>query len=88
LQILYSHDANSQTSEIPRSVIVVDYRKLIIVTVAIDLDDELQSVAVKVSDVWPDRVLTPELPIAEASIAQPTPDNRFCERRLFAKASR
>ena len=69
-------------------MIIVDYCQLIIVTVAIDLDDELQSIAIKVSNVWPDRILAPELPIAKASITQPTPDDYFCERRLFAKSSR
>jgi len=61
-------------------MIVVKDRQLVIVTVAIDLDYQLQSVAVKVSNVWPDRVLAAELPIAEASIAQQT--QTICSGRV------
>lgn len=82
-QILDSHDINSQPNEIPRSMIVVFDRQLIIVTVAIDFYYELQCVAVKVSNVWPDRVLTAKFPIAESSISQPTPNDLLRTRGAF-----
>jgi hypothetical protein len=54
---------------------------------AIDLNRELQHIAVEVGDVRSDRILPSELPITEAAVAKPAPDDILGERRLLSKFS-